>query len=216
MKKIISTILVACMILSLSICLLSCNGGGEGSDNTNSNNNQTTGKVTYTVTVVDNNGNPVKDAQIFLSPEGGVAFPMPTDNSGKVSYKTDKKLTASVLSVPDGYEYADLNTSLTFDANGAVTVVVTKVEITGTDYVIRVVDQNGDAVVGAKVQMCEAANEGICLVPITTDDKGEAVYTVEEKAYKAAITSLPAGYELVSDDYVQFVDGVATITVNKI
>ena len=218
MKRIISAILIACVLLAMSVCLFACDGGNGGDgENNNGGNNQTPEKPTYTVTVVDQDGNPVKDAQIFLSPEGGVAFPMPTNAEGKVSYTTDKKLTASVLSLPKGYEYSDLTKTQQFDANGNLTVTVTKVaKEEGTKYIIRVVDQNNDPVVGARVQMCESANEGVCLVPVTTDDNGEGIYTVAEKDYKAALTELPAGYEAIDSDYVYFENGVAVIKVTKL
>ena len=214
MKKIISAILIASVLLAMSVCLFSCDGGNDGNDN--GGNTQKPEKPTYTVTVVDQDGNPVKDAQIYFSPEGGIAFPLPTKADGKVSYTTDKKLTVSVLSLPNGYEYSELTKTQQFDANGNLTVTVTKLqEEEGTKYVIRVVDQNNNPGVGARVQMCESADEGVCLVPVTTDDNGEGIYTVAEKDYKAALTELPAGYEAIDSDYVYFENGVAVIKVTK-
>ena len=203
---------IAVLLVAVILLVLLLPGAPDNGEETP----PTDGKVTYVVTVVDNEGNPVKDAMVFFSPKGGTAFPLPTEADGTVSYKTDKELTVSILSVPTGYEYDKLTQTQSFDKDGKLTVTVNKVtKEEGTKYLIRVVDQNGNAVAGAKVQMCESENEGVCLVPITTDENGEATYTVEEKGYKAAITSLPEGYEKLSDDYVYFVNGVAEIVVNK-
>ena len=118
------------------------------------------------------------------------------------------------MTVPSGYEYDKLNEKQKVDAkDGKVTITVTKKAAEGTNYTIRVVDQNGNPVKGAMVQMCESAE--VCLTPILTDANGEAVYTQPEKEYKAAITNLPEGYESTTTGYTYFEDYVATIVVNK-
>ena len=72
LKKLLSMILVLSMILTLSISLVSC-GGDDNTDNGNGENNgdksETPVKVTYTVTVVDQNGDPVKDVMINFYPQ---------------------------------------------------------------------------------------------------------------------------------------------------
>lgn len=209
MKRIICLILALAMMMSMSLCLISCGDDTDGGDETGGT--QTPEKTTYTVTVTDDSGNPVKDAIVFIN-----GMPFPSDNEGKITYTTAKQITATVNNAPTGYEYDKLGVEQSFDANGNLSIVLTKKAQAGTKYTIRVVDQNGDAVVGAKVQMCESENEGICLIPVTTDESGEAFYTAEEKGYKAALTSLPEGYEQISEGYVYFEDGVAVIVVNKI
>ena len=189
------------------------NQGNDGGESDVGDNTET--KVTYTVTVVDEDGNPVNKAMVNIYPKGGTSFFMPTDANGKVSYRTDKEMQASILSLPTGYEYDKINTKLNFDDDGNLTITVRKQAPQGTEYLIRVVDQNGNVVVGARVQICEDSDEGSCLMPVTTDENGEAIYIVEEKSYKATINSLPEGYEKISDGYVYFEDGVAVIKVNK-
>ena len=216
LKKILSTILVLSMILTLSVTLFSCKD--KGNDNTGeqgNNDNTTPEKVTYTVTVVDQDGNPVKDAAVFFYPKGGVELLYPTNDNGVTEgYKTDKEMSISVIRVPAGYEYDKLNEKQKVDAkDGKVTITVTKKAAEGANYTIRVVDQNGNPVKGARVQMCESAE--VCLTPILTDANGEAVYTQPEKEYKAAITNLPEGYESTTTGYTYFEDYVATIVVNK-
>lgn len=216
LKKILSTILVLSMILTLSVTLFSCKD--KGNDNTGdqgNNDNTTPEKVTYTVTVVDQDGNPVKGAIVYFYPKGGVEMFYPTNENGATEgYKTDKEMSISVMTVPAGYEYDKLNEKQKVDAkDGKVTITVTKKAAEGTNYTIRVVDQNGNPVKGAMVQMCESAE--VCLTPILTDANGEAVYTQPEKEYKAAITNLPEGYESTTTGYTYFEDYVATIVVNK-
>ena len=215
-KKILSTILVLSMILTLFVTLFSCKD--KGNDNTGeqgNNDNTTPEKVTYTVTVVDQDGNPVKGAIVYFYPKGGVEMFYPTNENGATEgYKTDKEMSISVMTVPAGYEYDKLNEKQKVDAkDGKVTITVTKKAAEGTNYTIRVVDQNGNPVKGAMVQMCESAE--VCLTPILTDANGEAVYTQPEKEYKAAITNLPEGYESTTTGYTYFEDYVATIVVNK-
>lgn len=215
-KKILSTILVLSMILTLFVTLFSCKD--KGNDNTGeqgNNDNTTPEKVTYTVTVVDQDGNPVKGAIVYFYPKGGVEMFYPTNENGATEgYKTDKEMSISVMTVPAGYEYDKLNEKQKVDAkDGKVTITVTKKAAEGTNYTIRVVDQNGNPVKGAMVQMCESAE--VCLTPILTDANGEAVYIQPEKEYKAAITNLPEGYESTTTGYTYFEDYVATIVVNK-
>lgn len=201
-------------VILLVVLLPGKDSGNTGDGGDGSGDVQPETKVTYTVTVVDEDGNPVKGVLINFNLKSGSPFPCPTDETGKASYKTDKEVTgASVFTIPQGYEYNKLNQKQTLDGEGKLTVTLTKKAKEGNTYVIRVVDQNGDAVVGAKVQMCESEDK--CLTPILTNENGEATYVEADGEYKAKITSLPEGYEKVNDDYTKLVDGVATIIVNK-
>lgn len=227
LKKLLSLILVLSMLMTLSLSLVSCGGddendggsnNGEGTNDENKDDNkedETPKKVTYKVTVVDEDGNPVKGVNIIFFPKGDIPTPFKTDENGLAPFVTDKELTVSVGFVPAGYGYDTAKTH-TFDAEGKLTITLSKSEETGTKYTIRVIDQNGAPVVGAKVQMCQSADEGICLIPVTTNENGEGIYMAEERDYKAAITSLPEGYEKISDDYTYFDNYVAQIVVNKV
>ena len=137
MKKIISLILAATMLLAMSICLFSCDDETE-----------TTPK-TYTVTVVDDNGNPVKDVVITFTPESGEFSMKVTKDEGKVTYEPAEKFTASITSVPKGYKNDAVGKTLNSDEQGNVTVVINKevTQVTKEDYVILVVDQDGNTIV---------------------------------------------------------------------
>lgn len=81
-------------------------------------------------------------------------------------------------------------------------------------YVVTVVDQNNDPVVGAWVQLCLEA-----CVPAMTDDNGVANFFLEEADYKVGFTVMPAGYEYAGEEEAwYFADGENTITIviNKV
>ena len=205
MKKILSFILSAIMLVTLCLSLFAC---GEGQNNPPADE-----KATYTVTVVDEDGNPVKGAMVNFTVKGGSVFPMPTDAEGKVSYTTDKQVTVSMLSVPDGYEYYELGQNLALDANGNATVTVQKAEVIEDYFVILVVDQYGAPVEGVFVQMC---TESSCMTPTTTDENGEASYSYADGEFKAKLTSVPEGYTVADPEaYYEFENGTATIVLTK-
>ncbi len=216
MKKIICLILALVMMMSMSLFLISCGDDNNGGDdeNGNGNNNQTDTKVTYTVTVTDDSGKPVKDVIVNMTTKGGTPMPYPTDSEGKITYVTAKELTATVTIIPTGYEYDKIGVAQTFDANGNLSIVLTAKE-QGKPYVIKVVDENGEAISGVKVQMCDVA--GSCRTPKTTDANGQVEYDHEDGTFRAQLTALPEGYTV--DDpsqYYDFVDGVATIVLTSI
>ncbi len=180
--------------------------GGTGDVDDNSGDKDENTKIAYTVTVVDQNGDPVSGAVIYFYPQGGVDFPMGTKDNGTVSYTTDKQVKFSVYSLPDNYEYDDMSIKQSFGKDGKITVTVTRnePEITGVRYTIRVVDQNDNPVVGASVQMCIPG--GFCIsFDTTTDENGESVKTIETGDYKAQIISVPDGYtDITNGEYHEF------------
>ena len=215
-KKILSAILVVSMILTLSVSLFSCKEKEGNKDNTQQGNNDQNGentqpeKILYTVTVVDEEGNPIKNVKLDFNPKGGITIPFPTDKDGKAAYKTDKELTVTVKEIPNGYSYDKLNVEQKFGGDNTLTVTL----ITLAPFVIRVVDQNSNPIEGVLVQMCDEA--GSCRMPTETDAKGEATYRYEEGNFHAQLTSIPDGYSVENpDEYYNFVNGVATITLTK-
>ena len=210
--------LVLVAIILLIVLLPGNNGANQGNGDGGEGNVQPDTEVTYTVTVVDQNGNPVPAAIVNLHFESGKTLPCPTEADGKASYKGDDKVvSASVLTVPGGYEYNKMNQKQNLDSQGKLTVTVTKKEAAGVKYTIYVVDENNNPVANVKVQMCVAAEGGTCLTPILfTNENGEVVYTAAENSYKAIVSSLPEGYEAINNEYVYLVDGVATIVVKAV
>ena len=165
-------------------------------------------KTTYTVSVVDTEGNPIAGVEVTFCPKGGTEMPWPTDAEGKATMKTSKEMTVKINEVPIGYKYNKLGQTLDFDTNGNLTVTLTVL----TPFVINVIDQNGNAISGVKVQMCGA--DGSCRMPINTDVDGIATYPYEYGYFYAQLTTLPDGYSVEDiDAYYDFVDGVATIVL---
>lgn len=194
-------------------------GGNDGGASDGGNvDNQPETDDTYSVTVVDQDGNPVKGALVyFYSAGGGLDVPFPTNKDGVASYKTDKGVAnVALFTLPAGYESSELNKKQNLDSDNKLTITVTKKaeENTGVSYTIRVVDQNGDAVVGATVQMCSDSG---CFPFNPTDANGESVSIKDADNFKAQIVSLPDGYtDITNGEYQQFsgdAEGGFTVTI---
>lgn len=213
----VACVLVAVILLVVLLPGSNNNGQGSGDDNGGGVGDNTETKVTYTVTVVDQDGNPVKGALIYFTPKSGTAFPLPTEADGKASYTTDKEVTVSVFTLPANYEYDKMSVAQSPDSEGNLTVVVTKVELVPTDFFeIYVVDQNGDPVPGVKVQLC---SDSICREILSTDESGKVSYTYDDSnVYHALLagdaSDLPEGY--TADNlgvYYYFEDGSKVLTI---
>ena len=84
-------------------------------------------------------------------------------------------------------------------------------EAQGVTYTIKVVDEGGNPVAGAMVQLCS----DLCL-PKLTDANGLAVYENQEEKdnYKASVTNYPAGYEQLGEETeIYFGEGVYEVTI---
>lgn len=116
MKKILATILLSCMVLSLCAC-------GSGKDNTEKNTQNTesqakdsqtkedtedTAKFVYKIKVVDEAGTAVSGVMVQICNEDGCC-PALTNAEGvaEITVKREDGNKASVSSAPEGYEYTD-------------------------------------------------------------------------------------------------------------
>lgn len=78
-------------------------------------------------------------------------------------------------------------------------------------YTVTVVDEEGNPIAGAMVQVCD---EGNCYAPTTTNDEGVAEFRLAESdEYKAKLLTNPEGYEAVDTDYVHFDEGSTEVTL---
>lgn len=76
-------------------------------------------------------------------------------------------------------------------------------------YKVTVVDEGGNPVTGAMVQMCLDS-----CVPSRTGDTGVAEFNlVEEDGYKVEILMLPEGYEAISTEPVYLESGQTELTI---
>ncbi len=146
MKKL--TLLLA-MILALSCLLMACDTTDPNTDTTVADTEASTteapaekiteapteavtnapanGKVTYTVTVKDQNGNPVEGAAVQMCDDKGCKAPAPTGADGVVTFTCDaSNYHITIVECPDGYT-CDPQQSFYFEGDAtALTAVITK------------------------------------------------------------------------------------------
>ena len=78
-------------------------------------------------------------------------------------------------------------------------------------YKVTVVDEGGNPVANAMVQVCDDAT---CFAPAPTNADGVAEFRLAEMdGYKTKLVTNPAGYEAVETDYVSFESGKTEVTL---
>lgn len=75
-------------------------------------------------------------------------------------------------------------------------------------YTVTVVDEGGNPIVGAMVQLCKDS-----CVPGVTDASGVATFTLPEDGYKASMLSMPAGFAYAGDAEEFYFDGAFALTI---
>lgn len=76
-------------------------------------------------------------------------------------------------------------------------------------YTVTVVDETGNPIAGAMVQLCKDA-----CVPGMTDAEGVAKFSLPEDEYKVSFLALPAGYTYVDETQeFHFADGSMELTI---
>ncbi len=118
MKKILQLVaLIAVAALLLCGCVDAADPGntGTGTQSEPSGTQETTtaptetdpvddGKVAYTVTVVDQDGNPVKGVSVqFCDENSKCLMPVKTDEQGKVTKSLEPMVYHVTLTLPEGY-----------------------------------------------------------------------------------------------------------------
>ena len=227
-KKILSLVLVICMLAT--VCSLTACGEKDKNEGTNNENNENGGNEnvstdkTYTVTVLDGENNPVEGVKLVIT--DGNSYPTTTsDKDGKASVQLPKATTVSVMvtSVPDGYvkpeKVSGVYHGVFASGSTELTLKVEKEADNKVEYTVKVVDQNGDAVVGMSIQLCP---NGVCLAEkFVTNENGEI--TVKLNAGSEVDVKLEGleGYTLptpVKDSYHAVIESgetEATVTVTK-
>lgn len=110
LKNILALALVVVMALSLCACGETAGNGNESTAATTTASTQQTteateddGKITYTVTVVDEGGNPVSGAMVQLCDDKG-CNPKITDENGVATYDlVESEYHAIFSQTPEGY-----------------------------------------------------------------------------------------------------------------
>lgn len=81
-------------------------------------------------------------------------------------------------------------------------------EAANPTYTVTVVDEGGNPVVGAMVQLCDEA-----CYPGVTDDNGVATFSLVEANYKVSFLKVPEGYEQGEETEFYFDEGAFEMTV---
>ena len=92
----------------------------------------------------------------------------------------------------------------------APTEAATEAPSTKVTYTVTVKDQNGDAVVGAEVQMCD--DKG-CKMPAPTGESGVVTFTYDPSNYHITIVGCPDGYTVDATQEFYFPEGSTELTV---
>lgn len=124
------------------------------------------GKEGYSVTVVDQNGNPVPGARIQLSSAGQNAL-LTTNEAGKVTIRLTKDAYFLELAVPSGY----VSDVTSFMWSPAMKDLVIQVSTT-TSYTVQVQTESGLPQQGVLVWVYEDEAQEKLLYAITTDANG--------------------------------------------
>ena len=205
--KIFSLILVLILAFSTVLALSSCSGDEPPENPENPEGNGE--KTTYTISVVDKSGAPVKDAVCYVSIDGVAKEEKTTDSTGKAVWEVEagKVATVTLKSVTAQYKKGSANSTTDVLLNSGATSYtfeVTKL----LAFTLKLVDESGNAVVGANVQICYGES-GTCYKPANTDEYGEyTVYLDTDVLVKAKINSVPTGYtNPTGEDYTYFESG---------
>ena len=209
MKKLLALLLCLSMLLSFAMILTSCgtpetpeapddenppvdggeNGGEDGGDDVTEPT-----KVTYTVKFVDKDGAPIKGLTIRFIRDDVASENIVTDNKGeaKIDLEESRNVRVELVSY-DGWVEPSARK---FTCGRMYDLEVELEEDTSFILTATVVDENGDAVVGASVQLCVGS---ICLSASETNEDGEIYgsFSTEGKI-KVKIVSLPDGYVMPS------------------
>ncbi len=214
------------MILSV-LALTSCKDKNSG-DSTDSGSNGTDGGAdnttasdnTYTVYVKDTNGNPVANIDILVYAEDfSFSCMIKTDASGKASTEAEigeKSLYAALGGKPDGYEDIT-DEEFTFNAENELTITLTPtVSVSNkVTYTVTVLDENGNAVAGAVVQLC---TDSVCVTAESpTDASGVTTIELNASEMHVKVLQLPDAYDMPETDadgyHAVIAEGETTITI---
>ena len=86
----------------------------------------------------------------------------------------------------------------------------TEAPSTKITYTVIVKDQNGDVVVGAAVQMCDADT---CKMPTATNEEGVATFNYDPSSYYVTVQEAPEGYTCDPEQKFYFEGDATELTV---
>ncbi len=227
MKKLLSILLVITLILSLGL-FTAC--GGNGPEDGDGDGDD--GKITYTVTVKDASGAGISGVKLFITDDVSIFQNKTTDANGKATISLDAEnssLGVMITQIPNEYETPTADTlgfHATFGAqkDASITLSPKVVVDNSVAYTVKIIDQFGNAVEGAVVQICH----NICVNCDPTNSEGITVKKlspdVAEITLKVGFVNggVPAGYTApeptIDGTYVATIapgETEVTITIQK-
>ena len=221
-KKILTLMLALALALCVTLAFTACGtpddeGDDECTNHTDANADgvcdtegcgasvpvEPTG-TTYTVTVVDEDGNAVPGVVLTIGTTTIKSGDLTTDAQGKASATLNitgvAKVRATVKSVPAGYKSPE---SAEMFEQGAVALTVTIEEENMVEHTVKLVDENGEAIAlaGAEIMICQS----VCQTAVPTDANGVAKITFEPEASYLKVKI--ANIEELDYTYADTVDG---------
>ncbi|MGM9601198.1 MAG: redoxin domain-containing protein [Faecousia sp.] len=155
-------------------------------------------KLTYAVTLTDEDRKPISGAQVNLIADGETTKLM-TNADGIASAKLPVGTYTAVVTVPAGYEARNTVFRLT-EAIPTISVKLDTVVVETATYIINVVDESGASVMGALVSLGDASGY--------TDEAGQISFTLTKGSYTVSVSA--EGYAFAS---AEFADGADALTV---
>ncbi len=131
-KRLVAMAAILCLLCGLCAC-----GGNQPEESSSPESSTPTtttttqpadDKVTYTVTVTDEEGNPIADAMVQICSD--LCVPARTDANGVATWSMEEdEYKVSFLTLPAGYTYADESiTNFYFDDETELTIVLKAAE----------------------------------------------------------------------------------------
>lgn len=211
LKKILSLLLVICMLATV-LSFTACGNKDKDGDDDKDNDSDTKTDTTYTVTVTDGEKNPVAGVGIMISTTLTTLY---TDENGKITFESaTADVKVMIMSTPDGYEESEKK-QVGFTSGSTELKLTVEKTVSKVTCMITVEDQNGDTVSGVNLQICSTT-----CTPGVTNESGVATFKLTPGVeYKVEILSAPDGYSYPAGYLEETVIGgadefVVTITKN--
>lgn len=180
--------LFAILAVAAMIAAVLCGCSNDGTGDTTA----APSAVTYSVTVVDQNGNAVPNVVVQFTDENGSTDLAVTGANGAASVESEAVMKNAVLgSIPEGYSSTVTEFSFGNEIDLRVTLTAEEATDNSVTYTVTVVDQNNAPVTNVILQFCDEEN---CKLPMATDENGVVTATYEDSEYHVTLTELPDGY----------------------
>lgn len=202
------------VLLTLTALLLGilCGCGSDGKDPTTAETQATEAtEKTYTVSFVDQEGNPVSNVVIMWALEDGSTQLAISAADGKLYYTASDVPGVILSSVPEGYTAEKADYSFTEGAELTVVLTCDNPETALVTYTVTVLDDSGNPVPGVVVQICDDEN---CKLPMSTNEDGVVTAQYEPSEYHVILNTLPEGYYATQTEFYFGSANMLTIVIN--